>query len=441
LKLTAAFLLVFFSFNAINSYAAIGRSELITYTLDYYTSGGKIEKKLFTQQKIDNEQEKEVNEVRNIKPQELQVARKNWVVIDRTKAFLKDVHSYVKVNAAHHGNIYMVHTDAKEDFVTTTDTGLVFKTKRAKNKLDIYVDGGHEITRYFSNTFLNVDHPYATGFIRGDLGKWNLGVIGGIDQQHSPKSILSDVDEKEYVKAWTYSYGADSKYKSKRFENELQYFHNTYAYKSDQYTPSNRYFDVLATKNSYRFLPRTKLFLEYSHGWFDNFKSDSNNWNYDKYWAGIESKFLRKFTSMVKYGYMATNHKVGRHEYGNTLSTILEYKPSERLTCYTKVIKGITNIDLLDNTVCKIRGVLLGTTFLPFSKNKRLRLHTEISYKEQDYEPDARQKYFNFFFNPEYKLKDGVKMGLRYGYNEKRCNKKAQEFIDNDLTFTLDYEF
>jgi hypothetical protein len=434
-------LAVFFSLSAINSYAAIGRDELITYTLDYYTSGGKLDKKLFAEQRINKQRDVDTAGGRKIEQEEPRMEKKNWVIVDRARAYLKNIHPYTKLNAQHHSNLYLVPSEPKEDFAATTQAGLLFNTKLAKKKVEVYLDGGEEIIKYSSQTVDNTDHPYARGLLKADLGKWKLAFMASVDKQRSTESLLENIGEPNFVDFWIYNYGSSTKFNLKRFESELQYQHTGISYVDNQYVPSNNNTDILAIKNSYKILPRTKIFVDYAHGWLDYYKNNNNSWNYDRYWAGIESKFLRKFASEIKYGYIASNPKVGRHETGNTFSTKLEYKPSSRLACYTQAINGLGVSDLLNSSVTKVKKALLGINYLPLSNNKRLRLQTEISYREEHYEPDSRQKYFNVFFRPEYKLKKWLTLGLNYNYNERRSNIKTQEYIDNNVAFTLDCEF
>lgn len=437
-------LIFLFTFTVINfnSYAAVARQELISYTLDYYNSGGKIDEKLFTQQKIDTnrpESAERKQEIEEVTPAE----RKEWVLVNRTKAFLKDIHPYTNINAEHHSNLYFVHTEAKEDFVTTIDAGLKFRSKLAKNKISLYLDGGDEIIKYASQTVQNTDHPYARGILKADLGKLGLAFMTSVDKSRGTASILENSNISRFIDSWQYSSGASAKFKLKRFESELQYNRFETSYLDEQDSPSNNNTQILATRNTYRIFPRTKLFLEYAHGWLYYFKNASSTWTYDRYWSGFESRILRKFFGEVKYGYIASNPKTGRHKSGNTLSMKLNYVPSRRLNVYTQVVNGVGESDLLNNTLDKIRGVFFGSSYFPFT-NEKLRLQAQIGYKEDDLidsNPNSRQKYFNFFFRPEYKLKKWLTVGLNYTYQERRCNVKSQEYIDNRVAFTLDSEF
>ncbi|MDP2922580.1 MAG: outer membrane beta-barrel protein [Candidatus Omnitrophota bacterium] len=438
------------------SYAAVPRKELISYTLDYYASGGKIEE-------VDQDAEARVQKQEQDKTIETQAEERNaaegkeikkegavgiegeeikkegkWS--NRVKVFLKNVHPYAKVKAQYDDNVYLIRSDEVEDFVTTIDAGLLLQSKLSKNKIQVFLDGGEEITRYASQTKNNISHPYARGLMNWNLGKVGLAFTGGVDKNHTPASLAEDIEEKVFITNWVYNYGSSFKFNLRRFESELQYNHRGYSYIGEENTPSNNNRDILAIRNSFKIFSKTKVFLEYAHGWLDYFKDKDSSLNYDRYWIGLDGTFLRKLSGEVKYGYVASNPKIGKHQHGSNMSMKLNYKPSRRLGFYTEVFKGFGDSGLMNDTINKTRGVRLGASYLPLS-NRRLRLQTSVSYKEQDLDPDLRNKYFTFNFIPEYKLTKWLSAGLNYQYSERKSSDKLIEYIDNSVALTLNSEF
>jgi hypothetical protein len=104
------------------------------------------------------------------------------------------------------------------------------------------------------------------------------------------------------------------------------------------------------------------------------------------------------------------------------------------------MVNGLGESNLIDNSFVKTRGASLGISYLPL-KNKRLRLQTGVSYKEQDSEPDTRDKYFTAYFKPKYQLMKMLALGLDYTFSQKNSNINVNEYIDNNVGLFLETEF
>jgi hypothetical protein len=439
------------------AYCAISRKDLISYTLDYYAGGQEVEETEQPEPAAAANAEEENKSVTTVNNQgkeakanieaekgeqdiNAQEPRPRETRIQKIKRFLNQVHPYAKVKTEYDDNIYLANSNTKEDFIARYDVGLLFEPKTSKKKnLEMFVLGGEKLLKYTHNPKNNTDYPYARAMATYKLDKFRLAALAAVDKTRGAASVLAGDSLNEFIDQWQYIYSSSLAFKARRFESQLQYNHFGYSYKGD-WTASNSNKDVLAIRNSLKISPRTKFFLEYAHGWLDYYKNVDNTFTYDKYWVGFEGRFFYKLSGEIKYGYLADNHKVGRHETGNNLGLKLDYKLSPRLILHTEMVNGLGESNLIDNSFVKTRGASLGISYLPL-KNKRLRLQTGVSYKEQDSEPDTRDKYFTAYFKPKYQLMKMLALGLDYTFSQKNSNINVNEYIDNNVGLFLETEF
>jgi hypothetical protein len=408
-------------------YAQITRKELVNSTLDYYTLKTEAEKKAEEQKKKKEEIVKE----------EMKKAEERLAKI---KNFLADLHPYLNVEETYDDNIYRLKTNKKSDFITKLFPGIQYRSKNLANRTNLILNGGWQIIKYADRNIYNDESPYANAVFARGLGRYNLGLSASAKKSTSISSTFADNPIERFIDSWNYDFNADLKTDFNRFDYSLQYNHSVAAYEDNQDKLNNNSQDAVAFRSAFKLLPKTKLFLEYGHGWHHYPKKKANGWDYDKYLVGLDGKIFAKLEGTIKSGYMTTKQRTGKDINGNVVDVNLSYNASPHLRYSLGLVQGLGDTALITGNVSRNRGITLGCDYFPPFNNK-LSLKTGISYWQRHYSWEEREDVFGASFGPSYKFKKWLILGLSYKYEKKTSELKVNDYKSNVTTLTITSEF
>ncbi|MEI8349353.1 MAG: hypothetical protein WCI77_04280 [Candidatus Omnitrophota bacterium] len=438
------------------AFAGIPRKDLVSYTLDYYanetTPSKNFEMSTVTASSTlaPEEQQGAVSPVPETIPAETDAVvekkeRRLWQEekLLKVKRFLKNVSPYLKVKEQFTDNILLDNDNEMSDFVTIADPGIEIKNKISKGGLDYRLVAGTELVSYVRNHAKDTQLPYGGGFVKYNAKNYGVSVTTNIYRRRATSGeleVYNEATNREFIDMWFFDYGSSFETSFKKLKWGLQYYHNYTVYQQDDYVSSNRKRNNLALVSSLQITPKTNLLFDYVHGWIDTIKSKPGRWTYNKYWWGVSSAF-NKLSGSLKYGYRSTDPTSGQRKYaGPTVKMRFDYQQTPRLVYNLELVNGLGEANLLDEGTAKIHGVLLGCNYLPLF-NKRLRFATGVGYKEQNSEPDTRDKYLYVTLKPEYKLKKWLTIGIGYLYGTRMSNIATNKYKNNlgDLELTAEF--
>lgn len=358
---------------------------------------------------------------------------------NRLKGVLKNVHPYIIVIGEANDNIYHTKGDTVYDFTTKLYPGFEFKSKKSQKNLDAYLNTGFEVLRYVKNHQHNHESPFASGFLRYNIGKVGFITSASAKRYRSTPSDLDYDEAKQFDDYWKYNMGQDFKFNFNRLEVDLQYNRSLISYEDDLLKTSNRIRDVVALRNSIKIFPKTKAFLEYAHGWLDYNKNESNNYTYDRPILGLNGQILRKLGGTIKIGYNFNKRKAQKDLNGTVFNSTLDYAASPRLSYYLNAVNGLGDVNLLSENITKYRGVSLGCSYIP-SFLKRMRIKSNVAYWQLGTDQD-KSGYWNVSFTPEYKLKEWLVFGLSYIFENRSSKLQERDYRNNRIGFIVMSEF
>lgn len=356
------------------------------------------------------------------------------------KGILKNTHPYMVAVGLADDNIYHIKGDETYDYITKLYPGFEFKTKTSPKKFDAYLNTGVEILRYAKNYQHNQESPFARGFLKYNLGKVGFGTFVSTRRYRSTPSDLEDNEIKEFIDYRRYDMSQSFKLNFNRLDIDLQYNRSLFGYEDEEFKSSNHVREVIALRNSVKIFPKTSLFLEYAHGWLTYLKSSRNNFKYDKPIVGLNGQILRKLSGTIKVGYNFNRRKTLKDLNGTVFSSLLTYKVSPRLSYDMKVVNGLGDINLINETITKYRGISLGCSYLP-PFLKKLRINSNVGYWQRGSDPLSKKNHWQVSFRPGYKLKDWLMLELGYIFINKSSKAQDTDYRNNRIEFSVVSEF
>lgn len=360
------------------------------------------------------------------------------------KDIFKSMHPYLTVIEEFNDNLFQFKGDQTVDYITKFYPGMIFKNKsfddNNNRKPEIYLNGGMESLRYARENQFNDQTPYGRGSFRFNLGRMDFYTYADAKRNRNSTSSLNEEDLKEFIDSWQYNYGQDFKLDLNKVDLELQYNHVEYSYLGAEVKMSNHTRNVLAMRDSFKISPKTKVFVEYAHGWIDYNKNTASNWDYDKYWIGLNGKISPKINGLVKLGYTFTKAKNVKDINGKGANIQLTYKASPRLNYRIDLVNAIGDPNLLSDSVTRSKGASLGLSYLP-PWVKKLRLNTDVSYWQRGTDYQTRDNFFQLTCTPEYMLKRWLKISLAYNFEQRMSKTKSHEYTNNTLDLKVTAEF
>jgi hypothetical protein len=368
------------------------------------------------------------------------LVEKRDIKSNRLKATLKNIHPYIIGIGEFTNNLYQTKTDPVNSYVTKLYPGFEFKRSTSQKKFDLYLNAGLQILRYATEDQNDHTNPYGKGFVKYGLGKFGFITSASVMRTRGTASDVGNQEVQRFVDSWIYEMGQDFKINFNKLETDIQYNRGLYSYVSDEYKPSNHIRNVIALRNSLKILPKTKIFVEYAHGWLDYDKNIAQNFAYDKYIVGLKGKIFKKLEGTIKGGYSSNKRKSVKDLNGKTIAANLTYKASPRLNYRLNVVQGLGDINLLAENITKYQGISLGCSYLP-PFLKKIRLNGDVSYYQRGSDYQTRDNYLLVSFNPEYRFRKWLLFGLKYTFEDRTSKTKLQEFKGNTISLSVNSEF
>lgn len=355
------------------------------------------------------------------------------------KGILKNTHPYIMDISEFNDNIYHMKGDSTYDYVTKLYPGFEIKSKTSKKNFDAYFNAGAEILSYVKTPKNNTQSPFATGFAKYGFGRFGfITSASGRRFRNTPSDLAND-ELKEFIDYWGYNMSQDMKINFNRLNIDLQYNKALYGYEGEEFNSSNHSRDVIALRNAVKIFPKTKVFLEYAHGWMNYDKESSQNFDYDRNVVGVSGKIFTKLEGTVKLGYTQNKRKTEKDMNGSIFNTALTYKASPRLYYSFNAVRGLGNIDLISEGISKYRGVSMGVSYLP-PFLKKMRINSKLSYWQNNSDAQ-RSNYWTVSFRPEYKFKGWFIFGLGYVFENKSSKLQTSDYRNNRIELRLISEF
>lgn len=358
------------------------------------------------------------------------------------KDILKNVHPYLTAVEEYTDNLFHFRSDKIIDCITKLYPGLIFTNKKPEDtkKPEIYLNAGMQSLLYARESQFNDQSPYGTGYFKFGLGKTEFYTYASAKKNRGTPSDIADFDAETFIDSWAYEYGQDFSLKLNKFDVQLQYNHAETAYIGDQLKSSNHMRDTLAMRDSFNISSKTKVFVEYAHGWMNYYKNHADDWDYDKYYIGLKGKISPKINGLMRFGYIFTKMKDRKDINGRSVDINLNYKASPRLNYNLQFVNTIGDMNLLSSSATKARGISLGVNYLP-PHLKKLRLNTNVSYWIRGNDRESRDNYFNVYIGPQYNLKKWLRIGLQYGFARRTSKAPSHYYINNTVNLTVSSEF
>ncbi len=356
------------------------------------------------------------------------------------KGVLKNTHPYAIGIGEFNDNIYHIKGDGKYDYITKLYPGINIKSKTTKKNFDGYFNGGFEILRYAKNNQHNTESPFAEGYLKYGFGKVAFVTAASAKRYRSTPSDLANDETPAFIDYWRDEMSQDFKLNFNRFDVDLQYNRTLYGYEEEEYKKSNRIKDVIALRNSVQIFPKTKLFLEYAHGWVKYDKYSASNYSYDRPLIGLNGKIFRKLVGTIKVGYNFNKRKNLKDLNGTLFYSMLTYRATPRLHYNFSAVKGLGSINLINEGVTKYQGASIGCSYLP-PFLKKLKLTTNVGYWQRGSDYETKDNYWQVSFKPEYKLKEWLLLGLGYYFENRSSKSQENDYRNNRIEMSVVSEF
>jgi hypothetical protein len=443
------------------AYAQLSRKDIITYIPDFYSGQlEEAEEQANQQAQMTTQGGQKKKAVQDLEKNKLKVSAKQTKAGNlsgkeqkgRTQNYIKNISNithprpYFIVKEEFDDNLYNVKKEPLADYTTKLYPGLEFsseakQSKRKQNKkLGFYLNTGLQVLRYSKEDEHNHESPYGRGFLR--FGRKRVSSFTSASSNYSRGTIsaLTDGSGKGFIDSWSHEFGQDFKIDLNKFDIGMQYNRTINQYHDAQFKSSDRIRDMLAMRNSLKITPKTKLFLEYAHGWADYYNDTSSSYSWDRYSTGLNGRIFKKLEGLVKIGYVFNKEKTLKDINGPSVSGALVYKASPHLAYNLNFVKGIGSTEMLTEAVAKIRGVNFGLSYLP-AFNRKVRLTSKIYYSQTGSDYQTRDNILTLSFKSEYKFRQWLTCGLEYNFEDRTSKTDSHDYRNNIVTVSLASQF
>jgi len=369
-------------------------------------------------------------------------------IIYKIDKYLKNLHPYVEHEQAYNDNIFLTNHDAKQDIITTVNTGGKYKIgDKPGSKTYLLFDSGVEFKYYAKSEESNRENPYVKLLFSHRFNKLSFSTIYTVRRGQRSRADLASGDTKgDFINYMNTYYAGNVKLDLNRLIVEPKYEHYEYRYRKDFHT-SNSYKEDIATLTAdVKILPKTYLFGSYNFGILKFYRNpvppeDDDDYMYRTYWIGVRGNPTTKLKGLVNLGYQNRKYDNGKNRELDTLDAKLSYDISKYLRTslrYTGKIEDST-FDR-DASIRSNRFYFSCRYKPPFSRKLSFDGSTSCSF--YDYKIGRDDIIYNAGVKATYNLKEWMKMVLSYGFKKRISDEDFDaEYKNHTAYLKITHEF